>query len=400
MIIFTKGNQVHLYHSSKIMEKTKIRKSNIELLRIIMMFMIVAHHYVINSGLMDAFDTGIASRTSMNYLFLSLWGMWGKAGINVFILISGYFMCTSSLTLRRYCKLLLELLFYQFVIYFIMLIAGYESAGPERIFDLFFGVFRYANGTGNFEYSFFIFYLFIPFINKFIDSISKAEFKRFVFLLIFVFTILSTFFFNKVIFGEVFWFITVYFIGAYLRLYPPVWADSFKTSGRLLIFSLVFAYASVVFMVLIEVFFNKGTAWFFMYDANRLGAVLVSIMLFVAFKNLNIGYSRAINLVAKTTFGVLLIHASSSAWREFMWVDLLHVNTFYSLPLIVLICRSILVVAGVFVFCSLIDMLRIYLIEKPVFNHFDPFEDTLKLIWRLFTNISISIYNSIISLVE
>ena len=245
-----------------------------------------------------------------------------------------------------------------------------------------------------------IFYLFIPFINKFIESISKAEFKKFVFLLIFVFTILSTFFFNKVIFGEVFWFIAVYFIGAYLRLYPPAWSDSFKASGRLLILSLVFAYASVVFMIQIEAFFNKGTAWFFMYDANRLGAVLVSVMLFVTFKNLKIGYSRAINLVAKTTFGVLLIHANSSAWREFMWIDLLHVNTFYSLPLIVLISRSILVVAGVFVFCSLIDMLRIFLIEKPVFNHFDSFEDTLKLIWRLFTNISFSIYNSIISLVE
>lgn len=40
--------------------------------------MIVAHHYVINFGLIDAFVTGIATRTSMNYLFLSLWGMWGK----------------------------------------------------------------------------------------------------------------------------------------------------------------------------------------------------------------------------------------------------------------------------------------------------------------------------------
>ena len=389
-----------MYHYGMTMGKTNTRKSNIELLRIIMMFSIVAHHYVINSGLLDAFDTGIASKASLNYVFLSLWGMWGKTGINVFILISGYFMCTSSLTIRRYCKILLEWALYHFVIYFIMLIAGYETAGPERIFDLIFEILRYANGSGNFLNSFLIFYLFIPFINKFIESISKAEFKRFVFLLIFVFTILSTFFFNKVIFGEVFWFIAVYFIGAYLRLYPPVWADSLKTSGRLLIFSLVFAYASVVFMVLIEVLFNKGTAWFFMYDANRLGAVLVSIMLFVTFKNLNIGYSRAINLVAKTTFGVLLIHASSSAWREFMWVDLLHVNTFYSLPLIVLICRSILVVAGVFVFCSLIDMLRIYLIEKPVFNHFDPFEDTLELIWRLFTNICFSIYNSIITLAE
>ena len=101
------------------MGKTNTRKSNIELLRIIMMFSIVAHHYVINSGLMDAFDTGIASKASLNYVFLSLWGMWGKTGINVFILISGYFMCTSSLTIRRYCKILLEWALYHFVIYFI-----------------------------------------------------------------------------------------------------------------------------------------------------------------------------------------------------------------------------------------------------------------------------------------
>ena len=78
-----------------IMENTNIRKSNIELLRIIGMLMIIAHHYVLNSGIIDAFEVG---STSMNYVFLTLWGMWGKTGINIFILISGYFMCTSSLT--------------------------------------------------------------------------------------------------------------------------------------------------------------------------------------------------------------------------------------------------------------------------------------------------------------
>ena len=64
----------------EIMEKTNIRKSNIELLRIIGMLMIIAHHYVVNSGIMDAFEVG---STSMNYVFLTLWGMWGKTGINV-----------------------------------------------------------------------------------------------------------------------------------------------------------------------------------------------------------------------------------------------------------------------------------------------------------------------------
>ena len=379
------------------MEKTNIRESNIELLRIIGMLMVIAHHFVVNSGIMDAFEVG---STSANYVFLTLWGMWGKTGINIYILISGYFMCTSSLTIRRYCKVLLEWILYHFGIYIIMLIAGYETAGLKRLFDLFFGIFRYANGSGNFASSFLIFYLFIPFINIFIRSITKEEFKNFILLLIFVFTVLSTFFANKDIFGEVFWFIAVYFIGAYIRLYPPSWSDNFKVSGRLLILSLVITYASVIFMIIVGTVLKKGSPMFFVYDANKLGAVLVSVMMFITFKNLSIGYSKLINLIAKTTFGILLLHANSSAWREFMWIDLLHVDTFYSLPLIVLIGRSVLTVAGIFVVCSLIDMVRIYLIEKPVFNHFDPIERTFNKIWGFFTNIGRSIYRWIITLAE
>ena len=187
---------------------------------------------------------------------------------------------------------------------------------------------------------------------------------------------------------------------AYLRLYPPVWSESIKTSRRLFALSLVITFASVVFMIMMGAVIKKGSPFYFLYDANKLGAVLVSVMMFVTFKNLSIGYSKLINLIAKTTFGVLLIHANSSAWREFMWVDLLHVNTFYSLPLFVLVCRSILIVAGVFVFCSLIDMIRIYLIERLVFKHFDSIEDALNMMWRFFTNICCSIYSSIITLVE
>ena len=379
------------------MEKTNIRKSNIELLRIIGMLMIIAHHYVVNSGIMNAFEVG---NTSMNYIFLTLWGMWGKTGINVFILVSGFFMCTSSLTIRRYCKVLFEYFFYSIVIYLIMLLAGYETFGLNKLFDLLFGIFRYANGSGNFVYSFLIFYLFIPFINTFIRSITEAEYKKFILLLVFVFTILSTFFFNKDIFGEVFWFIAVYFIGAFIRLYPPVWADSFKASIRLLILSLALVYGSVVFMIAIGAVFKKGSAYYFVYDANKLGAVLVSVMMFATFKNFSIGYSKVINLIAKTTFGVLLIHANSSAWRQFMWVDLLHVDAFYSLPLIVLICRSVLITAGVFLSCSLIDMIRIYLIEKPVFDHFNTIENAVNIVWRVFTKFCCSIYSSIILLTD
>ena len=37
-----------------------VRSSNIELFRILSMLMIVAHHYVVNSGLIDCIDTQVS----------------------------------------------------------------------------------------------------------------------------------------------------------------------------------------------------------------------------------------------------------------------------------------------------------------------------------------------------
>ena len=65
--------------------KTKQRDSNLEHYRIIVMFMIVAHHYVVNSGLMDVMKE---TPTSSNSIFFYLFGMWGKTGINCFVMIS------------------------------------------------------------------------------------------------------------------------------------------------------------------------------------------------------------------------------------------------------------------------------------------------------------------------
>ena len=85
-----------------------MRSSNIELLRIVAMLAIVAHHYVVNSTVWEMFDP---VRPTVNSIFLQLWGMWGKTAINVFVLITGYFMCQSRLTAKRYLKIFLQIIF-------------------------------------------------------------------------------------------------------------------------------------------------------------------------------------------------------------------------------------------------------------------------------------------------
>lgn len=51
------------------------RNSNLELYRIIVMMLIVAHHYVVNSGLIEQMQS---STLTANSMFLYLFGMWGK----------------------------------------------------------------------------------------------------------------------------------------------------------------------------------------------------------------------------------------------------------------------------------------------------------------------------------
>lgn len=102
----------------------KPRSSNLELYRIICMLMIVAHHYVVNSGVTGPLKTDF---TSGNSIFLTLFGAWGKTGINCFLMITGYYMCTSQITLRKFVKLMGQIYLYKWLLFPILLIAGYES---------------------------------------------------------------------------------------------------------------------------------------------------------------------------------------------------------------------------------------------------------------------------------
>lgn len=79
--------------------------------------MIVAHHFVVNSGLTLPEGPMMSNPTDVNTLFLWLFGMWGKTGINCFLFITGYFMCKSNISLKKFVKLMLWIYLYKIVIF-------------------------------------------------------------------------------------------------------------------------------------------------------------------------------------------------------------------------------------------------------------------------------------------
>ena len=77
------------------------RQSNIELLRIITMIMIVAHHFSVHGN----FDFPINTVT-INRLWIQFIQIGGKIGVDVFVLISGYFLITAdSLKINKAIKM-------------------------------------------------------------------------------------------------------------------------------------------------------------------------------------------------------------------------------------------------------------------------------------------------------
>lgn len=202
-----------------------VRSSNLELYRIIVMLLIVAHHYVVNSGLMDVMaEEPLSGRSVFFYLF----GVWGKTGINCFLMITGYFMCMSQITVRKFLKLLFEVEFYKITIYAIFVLSGYETFSVSGCIK---SIVPMLSLTDGFVSCFLVFYLCIPFLNIFVHNMDRRMHGLLVLLCLFIYTVHGTLPGMSVSMNYVSWFCVLYFIASYIRLYAINMLSNVKRGG-------------------------------------------------------------------------------------------------------------------------------------------------------------------------
>lgn len=329
------------------------------------MMLIVAHHCVVNSGLTSPEGPMSENTTSVNTLILWAIGMWGKTGINCFLLITGYFMCTSSISLRKFIKLMLWIYIYKITIFAIFLFAGYETMNPVRIVKLLSPVWGFYS---NFTSCFIGFWLTIPFWNILIRNMTKRQHEVLLCLLICMYTILGSIPQFNVAINYVTWFGVIYLIASYIRLYPHPTMSNKKIWPVATLISIALALLSVIVM---SYHVAPKNVTFFVSDSNKIFAVLVAISSFLLFKNMNVSYSKLINTIGASTFGVLLIHANSDAMRQWLWKDTVDCVGHYNLPPFQLVLYILSSVVIIFIVCTIIDIIRIKLVEKSFFRWYD-----------------------------
>ncbi len=380
--------------------------SNLELLRIVSVLIIILSHYVGHSGF-DFAGEGF----SFNRLFVEGFRL-GAVGVDIFVLISGYFLVTAEFKFSKLIKLECEVLFYSVLLGVVF----FFTTDLISMKELIFSFLPSLSNSYWFISTYLLLYLLSPFINKMIHAIGQKGHARLLVILYAVYVLIPTVT-NLTLAGtsNIMLFILLYLTAAYYRLYDGPLGQKTAANFLMALFSFLVIAASTVFFDLLgsrfgitrydasyftsayslpivlcalglflgfknlkiasTVFFDLLGSRFGItrYDASyftsaySLPIVLCALGLFLGFKNLKISYHPAINWAAGSALGVYLLH-DNPAVRTFLWKNLLDCQSYQHSSL--LIVHAFACTAGVFVVCLLLDKLRIVLLERPLFHHF------------------------------
>ena len=186
------------------------RQSGIELLRIIAMLLIVAHHFSVHSG----FEYS-ATDVSLNGIWIQLISMGGKIGVNIFVIISGYYMTESSKSVvGRVIKLWLQIEFYSIVIFAVMTLFGQEIFSIKELIKhcmpVVFSQWWFAT-------NYIVLCLLSPFINTFVDSISASRLRELLLMCTILWSIVPVI--TNMYLGctSLVWFVYLYMLAAYIK---------------------------------------------------------------------------------------------------------------------------------------------------------------------------------------
>jgi len=350
---------------TNINREKKVRASNLELYRIIVMLLIVAHHYVVNSGLIQHIRE---STDIVNSGVMLLFGAWGKTGINCFVLITGYFMCKSRFTIEKLIKLYLQIAFYGVIIYGIFCFSGHESFSPLK---LIWTLWPVKSISGCFVSCFLLFYLFIPILNILVKHLGEDLHKYLVILIVVAFTMLPSIPKLHMTFNYVTWFMALYMIASYIRIYGIFPRISHAKWGVLSLVTWVVGALSVLGLEIIYKlgYTDKFVPYFFVADSNKFLSLAIAVSSFMYFKDLKMPYSRFINAVGASTFGVLLIHANSDTMRQWLWRETVDCVGHFGDSVLWTLGYAMVSVWIIFIVCAGIDWLRGRCVEPELISY-------------------------------
>lgn len=320
------------------MEK-KERHSGIELLRILAAIGVIFLHY--NNANIGGGLKYVASG-SINELYLRLNETIFCSSVNIFMLISGYFLCdTRKIKSFKIVYLLAEVLFIRTSVYCFRVIFGMVAFSIK---ELIYAVLP----TNYFVILYLAIYLISPYINLLLETLNEEQYKKMLLTFFLVFSVWSygVDCLEKVLGGDinalspigmsgsqygctVVNFSLLYIIGAYIKRFKIQF--DFK---HLLIMA-----GSILALFFLSTF--GARAWLY----NNPLVIALATTIFLLFRNFKF-YSKSINNLAGASLTCYIFHG--------YFIKYLNINFFVNQNIIVLILHQLVIGAVLYTFSFLV----------------------------------------------
>ncbi len=341
----------------------KTRNIGLDMLRIVAMLMIVCLHILLKGDFINSENIKYCNAISFLEVICIV-------AVNCYVLITGFFQVKSEIKMNKIVKIWVKTLFYSISIYIILLIVG---KADFSIIDGIKSFFPVVTNHYWFITTYLVLYMISPFINKMINQLNKNEFKKLLIILIIIFCLLTSILPNEFLLDGtgghgIIWFVILYLVGAYIRLYlkTNLYNNKRNLLGYLLI--TIFSYFLLLTIIYICNTLNIKDLSGKVYAYNFVTTFIASVFLFLYFKNLNIKNDiiiKIISRVAPLTFGVYLIH-DHSVLAPKLYLEILNLDYWWNneLQFIIIPCVAI----GIFVICIIIEKITQTTIQKWIYN--------------------------------
>ena len=344
-------NRVNVKHGapahSRIANREGQRNSSIELLRIIAMFMILMHHFVVHNGY-DELNLPLGPE---RIFFQLVMAGGGKVGVVILFSISAWFFLDREQTIKSNLKRVWimerELLFWSLALMMFYLVFDRADLGPKlmvrSLVPLSTGIWWYATAYA-------IFLMLLPFLSKGLKVLSR-EYHLALAATVLVIWGLTSFIpgmigINDGFFGFIYLFILISAYKWYME--PFTTRQVWLMIGTGLGFFLLYTCASITLSLL---GYDMGI---YITGDWKLPVIMVGFGMFLLFDRVTF-HNRTINRIAQSAFAVYLI-TDYAASRKLFWVKLFNLQDLYQQPFAILQILGILLT--IYAICILIDFAR------------------------------------------
>ncbi len=336
----------------------KKRQSNFEALRLVSMALVVTLHYLDKGNIL------VPLTNELKWLDWTAWLLEAFAfvAVNVYVLLTGYFMCQSKFRLERLLQIVLEVWFYSLVIPLLLGAVGILDLGVLTIYDWLILLFPLSMQHYWFLSVYVLLVIISPLLNRAIAAMNRRQLACVTVLAalpqVLLKSVLPLAFTMDDDGWGILWFVELYLIAAYIRKYGIPFLNTKRKAVLAYLAGVLLTWGGGALMNRIYLTTGRFSDRVnFIYSYNHIFVLLASVGFFCIFANMKSGeglLSRLIVRIAPYSLGIYLLHENILIRYEWpVWLSA-------ALPdsLLQLIAEWIVKVAIVMAAGLLVDFLR------------------------------------------